>query len=92
MRLSTFTACLAVIGTIGCRKEDPSQKALSGRRMAEAQVLSLATTILPPGPTSSQYHVSFKEGIWEVSCESNHIWKGVTVHDADGKIEQVNRP
>ena len=92
MRLLSFIACLAVIGIIGCKKPDPAQTALPGRRMAEAQVLSLATTVLPPGASSSQYDVSFKDGVWEVSCESNHVVKVVRIQDADGKIEQVDRP
>ncbi len=92
MRLLSFIACLAVMGIIGCKREDPAMKALPGRRMAEVQVLSLATTVLPPGPATSQYHVSFTNGVWEVSCESNHILKAVRILDAAGKIEQVTQP
>jgi len=92
MRLLTFIACLAVIGSTGCKKEDPAYKALPGRRMAEVQVLSLATTVFPPGPEQSQFHVGFKDGVWEVSCESNHITKAVRIQDADGKIEPVTQP
>ena len=92
MRLLSFMACLAGIGILGCKKADPAQTALPGRRMAEAQVLTLATTLLPPGPTSSQYQVSFKDGVWQVSCESNHILKAVSIRDADGKIDKVNQP
>ena len=91
MRLLLFITCLAVIGVIGCKKKDPAQTVLPGRRMAEAEVLSLATTVFPPGPEQSQYHVSFKDGVWEVSCESNHITKAVRIQDADGKMEQVSK-
>jgi len=89
MKLSSFLASLAIIAATSCKKEDSAQTALPGRRMSEAQVMSLATTVFPPGPGQSQYHVSFKEGIWEVSCESNHITKAVRIQDADGKIEPV---
>jgi hypothetical protein len=92
MKRLSFIVCLVVVGVIGCQKEDPACKALPGRRMAEVQVLSLASTLLPPGPEQSQYHVSFHDGIWEVSCESNHILKTVRIQDADGKIEQVRKP
>ena len=92
MRLLSLIVCLAVIGVIGCKKEDPAQTALPGRRMAEAQVLSLATTVFPPGPEQSQYHVSFKDGVWEVSCASNHSSRAVRIRDADGAILQTNQP
>jgi hypothetical protein len=92
MRLLTLIACLAVIGCIGCKKKDPAYSALPGRRMAEVQVLSLATTVFPPGPDHSQFHVSFKDGIWQVSCESNHVATVISIRDADGVIVQTNQP
>ena len=60
--------------------------------MAEVQVLSLATTVFRPGPDQEQFHVGFKDGIWEVSCESNHITRVITIRDADGVILQTNQP
>jgi hypothetical protein len=90
MRLLTFIACLAVIGVVGCKEEDPALKPLPGRRMAEVDVLSQATRVFRPGPAGcSQFHISFTNGIWEVSCESNHVAKALTIQDADGKMEII---
>jgi len=60
--------------------------------MTEAQALSQATTVFHPTPEQSQFHVTFKDGIWEVSCESNHITRVLTIRDADGVILQTNQP
>ena len=86
-----FVACLAVVVITGCKKEDPANSVLPGRRMSEAQVLSQATTVFRPGPDCSQFHVSFTNGVWQVSCESNHIPKALTIQDADGKME-ITKP
>ena len=91
MRLFTFIACLAVIGIAGCKEKDPAYTALPGRRMAEVDVLSQATTVFRAGPDCSQFHISFTNGIWEVLCESNHIAKTLTIRDADGKLE-ITKP
>jgi hypothetical protein len=87
-----FITCLAVIGVTGCKKaEDPAYQVLPGRRMTEAQVLSQATTVFRPGPECSEFHVSFTNGIWDVSCESNHIPEALTIRDADGKMK-ITKP
>jgi hypothetical protein len=92
MKLLSLIVCLAVFGLTGCKKIDPAQTALPGRRMAEAEVLSLATTVFAPGPEQSQYHVDFKDGVWMVACESNHILRTVMIRDSDGVIMQTNQP
>ena len=89
MRLLTCIAGLAFIGIVGCKEEDPALKPLPGRRMAEVDVLSQATSVFRPGPDCSQFHISFTNGIWEVSCESNHIAKALTIRDADGKMDII---
>ena len=95
MRLLSFIACLAVIGILGCKKEDPAMKTLPGRRMAEMDVISLAGTAIHQ-QVGYSYHTSFTNGVWEVSCKTNKTqmnWQVIaTIQDADGKIELVNRP
>jgi membrane protein implicated in regulation of membrane protease activity len=90
MRLVSFVACLAVVGITSCAS--PHQASLpdtSGQRMTEAQVLSSATELMPP-QVGDSFHVSFKNGVWKVSCESSDPARNgrvVAVRDSDGKAE-----
>ena len=89
LKLFAIVGCLAIVGIAGCKKQDPSTKVLPGRHMTESQALSRATQELPPGPAQSVYHVTFTNGIWEVTSISNNIQHVVTIRDADGKLEHV---
>lgn len=94
MKLLSFIAGLAVVGITGCASVQPASLAdTSGRRMSETQVLASATALMPP-QIGDSFHVSFKAGVWEVSCTSDDQARSarvVTVRDADGKAELVNR-
>jgi hypothetical protein len=91
----TLIVCLAAIGIIGCKKEDPGLKALPGRRMVEMEVVSLTGTVFPQ-QVGYSYHTSFKDGIWEVSCKTNKAqvdWEVIArIRDADGVVVQTNQP
>ena len=94
MRLLSFIACLAVIGITGCATvHHASLPDTSGCRMTESQVLSSATALMPP-QIGDSFHVSFKDGTWNVlRLSSDHSRNGtvVTVRDADGKADLVNQ-
>jgi hypothetical protein len=92
MRALLLIVCLAVFGFSGCKQKDPAYSVLPGRHMAEAEVLSRATTVFRPGPDQKQFRVTFKDGIWEVSCQSNSVTRVLTIRDADGVILQTNQP
>jgi hypothetical protein len=92
MRALLFTVCLAIVGCAGCKQKDPAYLVLPGRHMTEVQVLSQATGVFHPRPEQSQFHVTFKDGVWEVSCESNHVTRVLTIRDADCVILQTNQP
>lgn len=89
MRLSTFISTLAVMGTIGCASVHPQAQTSPDRHLTEVQALRLAQVGFPPQAGDS-YHLNFKDGIWEVVCDSSnaqgHKTRVVKIRDADGKV------
>lgn len=87
MRLFTLIICLAVAGTVGCKKKPPvddKDRVLPGHHMSEHQVVDIAFRELPQ---NSRIQCDFKDGIWDISTVQTGVWgvSSVTTN-ADGKV------
>jgi hypothetical protein len=92
MKLFALIAYLAVVATTGCTTTH--HETSSSRHLTEAQALALAEPMLPL-PAGESYHVSFRNGTWEVFTAPDGVpvraARVVLVQDIDGKTQVVNR-